>query len=355
MDLADVVRRHGPAYLLKYGARMPAAHRQALEAIVRCHTPACGGSLYVCDACGEPHFAYHRCGHRAHGQCGGAQGEAWRARQEERLLPVPYFLVTCTIPEGLRALFREHQSLCYGMLMQESAAALQDIARQPRYLGGELGLLGVLHTWTRQLIYHPHVHYLVPGLALGVDGTLCFPKNPDFLLPVQRASARLRARLRQRLRAEAPELYAQVPATVWRQPWVLHCQPAGRGPEALSYLARYIYKTAISSARLLSQDEHTVTFSYRESGTGAARTCTLTGEEFLRRFLQHVLPKGFHRVRSFGWLSPAAKTHFSQVAALLDAPAPPPRPAGPPRVALLCPHCQKPLRRIGSFGRAPPP
>jgi hypothetical protein len=241
------------------------------------------------------------------------------------------------------------------MLMQESAAALQDVARQPRYLGGDLGLLGVLHTWTRQLIYHPHVHYLVPGVALGADGTLCFPKNPDSLLPVQRASSRFRARLRQRLRAEAPELYRQVPGAVWRQPWVLHCQPAGRGPEALSYLSRYIYKTAIASARLLRQDDRTVTFVYRESGTGQTRTCTLAGEEFLRRFLQHVLPKGFHRVRYFGWRSPAAKVYFQQVAALLDAPAPPPRPAGPRGVELLCPHCHQPLRRIGTFGRAPPP
>jgi hypothetical protein len=160
MDLAEVVRRHSPAYLVKHGARMPPAHRAALAAILRCHTPACGGSLYVCDGCGQPHYAYHRCGHRACGQCGHPQGEAWRARQGERLLPATYFLVTCTIPEELRALFRRHQRECYGWLFQESAAALQDVARQPRYLGGELGLLGVLHTWTRQLAYHPHVHYL---------------------------------------------------------------------------------------------------------------------------------------------------------------------------------------------------
>src|SRR5258708_394012 len=232
---------------------MPPTHRRAREAIRRCHPPACGGSLYVCDACGHQHFAYHRCGHRACGQCGYPQGEAWRARQQQRLLPVPYFLVTCTVPQELRALFRAHQELCYGMLMQESAATLQDIARQPRYLGGELGLLGVLHTWTRQLVYHPHVHYLVPGVARRTDGTLCFPKNPAYLLPVSRLSARLRARWRQRLLREAPELCRQVLPATWRKPWTLHCTPAGRGPEALGYLSRYIYKTALSSARLLCQ------------------------------------------------------------------------------------------------------
>jgi len=353
MDLADVVRRHGLAYLAKFGARMPNAHRQGLAAIMRCHTPECGGSLYVCDACGCQRFAYHRCGHRACGQCGFAQGEAWRAQQSERLLPLTYFLVTCTIPEELRALFRRNQRLCYGMLMQESAAALQDVARQLRYLGGELGILGVLHTWSRQLVYHPHVHYLVPGVARRADGTLCFPKDTEYLLPVQRVSARLRSRMRQRLRAEAPLLYQQVPSSVWRRPWVLHCKSAGRGAEALSYLSRYIHKTAISSARLLSQTDQNVTFSYRESGTGQERTCTLTGEEFLRRFLQHVLPKGFHRVRHAGWLSPAAKSRFAEVAAMLDAP-PPPRPATLLPIVIRCPHCQKPLRRIASFGRAPP-
>jgi hypothetical protein len=354
MDLAEVVRRHSPAYLAKHGARMPPAHRQALAAILRCHTPACGGSLYVCDGCGQPHYAYHRCGHRACGQCGHPQGEAWRARQGERLLPATYFLITCTVPEELRTLFRRHQRECYGWLFQESAAALQDVARQPCYLGGELGLLGVLHTWTRQLAYHPHVHYLVPGVARRADGTLCFPKDPAYLLPVQRASARFRARLRQRLQAEAPDLYRLVPPAVWRKAWVLHCQPSGRGPEALSYLSRYIYKTALSSTRLLSQDEHTVTFRYRESGTGQERTCTLTGEEFLRRFLQHVLPKGFHRVRHYGWLSPAAQAHFAGVATLLAAPAPTAKPAPPPPLVLLCPHCGRPLRRVAHIPRAPP-
>jgi hypothetical protein len=354
MDLADVVRRHGPAYFAKHGARMPHAHRRALEAILRCHTPACGGSLYVCQACGHQHFAYHRCGHRACGQCGHVQAEAWHARQQQRLLPVTYFLVTCTIPQELRTVFRAQQRLCYGLLMQESAAALQDVAGQPRYLGGELGLLGVLHTWSRQLSYHPHVHYLVPGVARCAEGTLCFPQNPAYLLPVRRLSARLRTRLRQRLQRESPELYAQVAPTVWRQPWVVHCKAAGRGPEALRYLSRYIYKTALSSARLCSQTDRTVTFSYRDSNTGDDRACTLSGDEFLRRFLQHVLPKGFHRVRHSGWLSPAAKAHFAQVASLLAA-APPALPAAcSPRLVVLCSCCQKPMHLAGHIPRAPP-
>jgi Putative transposase/Transposase zinc-binding domain len=354
MNLADVVRRHGPAYIQKYGARMPQRHRRALDAILRCHTPACGGSLYVCAECGHQHFAYHRCGHRACGQCGFPQGEAWRARQQERLLPVTYFLLTCTVPQELRSVFRRHPELCYGILMQESAAALQDVAKQPRYFGGALGLLGVLHTWTRQLRYHPHVHYLVPGVARCDDGTLCFPKDPAFLLPVARVSARLRNRFEQRFRRDAVELYRQIVPSVWRKSWVVHCQSAGRGSEALGYLSRYIYQTAISGARLLAQDDESVTFSYRDSTSGERHSCRLPAERFLQRFLQHVLPKGFHRVRHSGWLSPAACQHFAQVATLLAVCLAAVRPRPTALVVILCPKCQKPLRRMAHIPRAPP-
>ena len=354
MNLADVLRRHGPDYLRKYGSRMPASHRAAMEAILRCHTPACGGSLYSCDDCGNQRFAYHRCGHRACGQCGHPQAQAWLEAQTERLLPVGYFLATFTIPESLRVLFRAHQRLCYDLLFTESAATLRDIAVQPRHLGGEPGMLGVLHTWTRQLIYHPHVHYLLPGVVLCEDGALGFPRKPEYLLPVELLSARFQARLRERLSSEHPELYAQVPQEVWHCKWVVHCQYAGRGKEALSYLSRYIHKTAISATRLLSQDEESVTFSYRESGTGEERTLTLSGEEFLRRFLQHVLPRGFRRVRSYGWLSPAAKTRFEKICIQLNAHCTP-KPMRP-KVAVArveCPHCKKAMRRIAEFSHAP--
>jgi hypothetical protein len=354
MDLADVVRRHGPPFLRKYGARVPGFHRAALAAILRCHTPAAGGSLYACDDCGHQRFAYHRCGHRACNQCGHPQQQAWLEAQTERLLPAGYFLVTFTIPQELRGLFRSHQRICYNALFTESARTLQEIARQPRYLGGDLGLLGVLHTWTRQLIYHPHVHYLVPAVALREDGTVCFPREPEFLLPVRRLGARFRARMWQRLRAADPALYARVPTRVWRKPWIVHSQFAGRGQQALGYLSRYIYKTAISGTRLIGQDDQHVTFSYRDSGTHLERILTLSGESFLRRFLQHVLPKGFRRVRSYGWLSPAAKERFERVCTLLNAPviARVVRPAW--TISIACPHCEKPMRRIAEFGRAPP-
>jgi hypothetical protein len=365
MDLADVVRRHGPAYLRRHGDAMPPSHRRALEDILRCHTAAAGGSLYRCGPCGEERFAYHRCGNRACGRCGHPQAQAWLERQQEQLLAgVPYFLVTFTVPEELRPLFRQHQRLLYGLLLRESAATLQEIAAKPRHFGGSLAMLGVLHTWTRQLVYHPHVHYVVPGVALAPDGTLAFGASPEFFLPVQVLSARFRSRMRQALQALAPELLARVPGKTWRKGWVVHSQPAGSGEKALQYLSRYVFKTAISSARLLWQDDERVAFSWRDSATREERTCVLAADEFLRRFLQHVLPRRFRRVRTYGWLSPAAKLRKSQVHALLGTDRSPQNQPGreshasPARrhrpVQFLCPHCSRPMARIGELGRAPP-
>jgi Putative transposase/Transposase zinc-binding domain len=354
MDLADVVRRHGPAYMKRFGDRLPQAHRRALEAILRCHTAACGGSLYLCPQCGALHFRYHGCGHRACGQCGHAQAQAWLERQTSRLLPADYFLVTFTVPKDLRRWIRREPRFFYDLLLRESAATLQDVAAHPRYgFAGRLGFLSVLHTWTRQLVYHPHLHCVIPAVALRADHALGWPRQRGFLLPVHRLSARWRSRLRQALWAQRPDLAAHIPAQVWRGPWVVHSQAAGRGAQALQYLSRYIFRTAISSARLLWQDERRVCFSYTDSKSGQKRSCTLEAEEFLRRFLQHVLPKVFHRVRSYGWLSPAAKKSYEHLRVLLSAlaaPAPKPR----PKVRVSCPRCFCPMRRIAQLSRAPP-
>jgi hypothetical protein len=354
MDLADVVRRHGPAYLERFGERIPKAHRRALEAILRCHTPACGGSLYLCPECGDLHFHYHGCGHRACGQCGHAQAQAWLERQTARLLPVDYFLATFTVPEALRPWIRGEQTFFYDLLLRESAATLQDVAAQPRHgLAGRLGLLSVLHTWTRQLVYHPHVHCVIPAVALREDASLGWPRQRDFLLPVQQLSARWRNRLRAALLEHRPHIASKINPSVWRSPWVVHLQPAGRGRQALEYLSRYIFRTAISSARLLWQDDHHVCFGYTESKSGQQRACTLSAMEFLRRFLQHVLPKGFHRVRSYGWLSPAARESYEHLCALLDVrTAPTHQPH--PQVHVVCARCSCLMQRIAEFSRAPP-
>lgn len=359
--LADIVRRHAPEYLQRFGAKVPAAHLAALRAIARCRTPSNGGHRYRCTHCAAEHFVFHSCHHRACPQCGAPEAHVWLERQRERLLPVPYFLVTFTIPGALRTVFRSHQRLCYRLLFAASTAALQEVAAQPRLLGAKLGFLGVLHTWTRQLLYHPHVHFIVPGGGLRAD-ELKWRKchttkaGEPYLLPVHVLSRRFRQLLKESLQAEDPALFATLAAPVWSCEWVVHSQAAGSGHAALGYLARYVARTALSNARLLKDENHQITFGYTESATGAEKTCALEANEFLRRFLQHVLPSGFQRIRHFGWLHPRANQRFLRVQTLLAVPLVFRDPISiEPPLHLRCPRCaQFTLRLIGRLPRAPP-
>lgn len=353
IPLAEVLRRHWPAYERKFGARLLPSHRRAVAAIVSCRTSALGGQLFGCE-CGRQHFAYHSCNHRACPQCGHADATEWLNRQRRRLLPVPYCLVTFTVPQQLRALIRSNQKALYALLLRHSAAALLEVGRDHKDLGAELGLLAVLQTWTRDLRFHPHVHCVVPAGGLSPDGLRWVrPKRPNYFLPEAALAMRLRTRLKQALRQDHPQLFSQIPKEVWSLDWVADVQCVGRGEPALKYLAAYVYRTAFSAERILSDDGQLLTFTYRDGKDRRTRTVCLAPEQFLHRFLQHVLPKGFQRVRHFGWLSPAAKARFERVAALLDWKAPaliPPTPLPPP----LCPCCQKPMRLIGRLPRAPP-
>jgi hypothetical protein len=354
LELAEVLARHWPAYRRRFGARMLPSQRAAVGAILSCRTPARGGQLYRC-RCGHTHYAYHSCGHRACPKCGHADASAWIARQQCRLLPgVPYFLVTFTVPAELRELIRSQQRLLYGLLMRESAATLQEVAARPKHLGAQLGLLGVLHTWSRQLIYHPHVHYVVAGAGLSADGRRWQRvRSPQFFLPERVLARRFRHRLRRVLAREDPAALARVAARVWRTDWVVDVIAVGTGDGALKYLSRYVYRTALASARILADDERGVTFRFRQSEDGRWKTVTLAPAEFLRRFLQHVLPAGFQRVRHYGWLAGAARARWQQIETLLDwrRPEPPPvKPVPPPQ----CPQCHQPMCWVGRLARAPP-
>lgn len=337
----------------------PAA-RRALAAIRRCRTPALGGHVYRCADCTGTDFAYHSCHHRACPRCGGSRTAAWTAKQEARLLPVPYFLLTFTVPAELRPVFSAKPAAMHAALFRESAATLQQMAAERRLLGAELGFIGVLHTWGRQLQHHPHVHYIVPGGGLSPDGRTWVPaRQADWLLPVAKLAAVFARRMEEAVRAGAPAAHAGLPAGMWRQRWVVHAQPAGSGEAVVRYLARYVGRSAISDERIVAATEHTVTFRYTDSATQQRRLCTLGAAEFLRRYLQHVPPTGQHRVRYFGWLHPSAKARLRKVETLLQKPivvaAPPPVPV---KWHLQCPHCHGlSLVRIGTLprqARAPP-
>jgi hypothetical protein len=358
--LADWLVRQAPGYRKRHGARLTPERTRALAAIERCRTPAQGGQVYRCAECGGTHFGYHSCHHRACPRCGGAETAAWTARQEERLLPVPYFLVTFTLPGPVQALASTDSALLYELLFTESAATLQEVAANSRVLGAELGMLGVLHTSGRQLQRHPHLHYIVPGGGLRPDHHRWRKlRQPDWLLPVDLLSAVFASRMEEALRAAAPALHAQIPDSCWRGTWVVHSQPAGSGAAVVRYLARYVFRTAISDQRIVQLDDHRVVFHYIDSATKQRRTCRLDADEFLRRYLQHVPPEGFHRVRYFGWMHPAAKRRRAivetLVAAVILVRA---KPENPPQWHLRCPHCHAfaliAIERIKPQARAPP-
>ncbi|HYM90176.1 MAG TPA: IS91 family transposase [bacterium] len=350
LEVADIVRLHGAAYRARYGQALGASHRRALRDLAACRTPACGGHVYQCDHCGETRYTYPSCGNRHCPKCHRDQTERWLAAQRAHLLPCAYFLLTFTLPEALRALARTHPKKVYGLLMQCAAAALQTLALDPRYLGARLGCLAVLHTWTRALLYHPHVHLLVTAGGLAADGAGWIPsKHRSYLVPVQALSPIFRAKMCAGLQKAG--VLAQVPPAVWQQGWVVHCQPAGRGEQVLAYLDRSLCRLAITNSRLERLADGQVTFRYRDNRTHKMRRVTLPGVEFLHRFLQHVLPRGCTKVRSYGLWSPTCRPQLAQAQALLavpEAPAsadPAPRtPAAPPPAsapaAARCPRCR---------------
>jgi hypothetical protein len=374
----QLLRRLAPEYLAEFGPGLPGRQRKVLKKILTCRTPALGGQLFQCPDCPGFEYRYHSCNDRHCPQCGQTDADAWLERQRARLLlPVPYFLVTFTVPEALRHFIRSHPAIALDLLFAASAQALQDLAANPRRLGAQLGMLGVLHTWSRTLIYHPHVHYLVPGGGLSPDGRRWVSARREFLLHHRALGDRFRTVFRERLQQQPPELFAQVPAPVWKAHWNVGCQAAGSGENALRYLARYVFKTATANRQLPLLPDGKVRWDYRVSKTGQPAAIQLDPLELIRRFLQHVLPRNFARVRTFGWLHPAAKVRANRVRALLrEAPRlspaeqaawqPPGEPAGeterpepevPPHPQpttknphpYLCPRCQKAMRLVGAW------
>ncbi len=355
LELADIFRHYGPAYRQKYATKLLPSHRQAMRAIEHCRTEALGGQVYRCTACGETRYSYHSCRNRHCPKCQHEQTEDWLQLQRGLLLPVPYFLLTFTLPAQLRQIASQNQKLIYNLLFRASAQATQQLARDPRFVGGQIGMVGVLHTWTRQLAYHPHVHYLVPGGGLSADGLTWRPAHPNFFLPVKALSRLFRATF-QRLLQKTP-LFPQVASEVWKKNWVVHCKAVGNGQTALRYLAPYIFRVALSNRRLVrmentgQMESSQVTFQYRTSDTGQLKQSTLSAEKFMQRFLQHVLPRGFVKVRYYGFFGATLRARLvalQQHLGKFTTPGPS-EPAHSPtsqtqaRSNILCPQCGLPM------------
>jgi len=334
-----------------------------MRAIEACRTEALGGHVYTCPNCATTRYSYHSCRNRHCPTCQQDAAQTWLARQQELLLPVPYFLVTFTLPAELRDSAYRHQRTLYDLLFRASAAALQQLAHDPRFLGAAIGMVGVLQTWTRDLRYHPHVHYLVPGGGLAEDGRTWVTAKADFLVHVKPLAALFRAKLRAALRQTA--LWAEIPTAVWQQPWVVDCRPVGTARAALKYLAPYIFRVALSNNRLVQVANDQVTFRYTVGATGQTRYCTLPVEAFIQRFLQHVLPKGFVKVRYYGLFRPGNRQLLARIRSQLllqqyMAEMPPPVFATSTVATareMVCPTCGQPMRLeriLQPHNRGPP-
>ena len=270
-----------------------------------------GGHVVLCNACGVQEYAYHSCRHRSCPKCGQQQGEDWLDARRKELLPVPYFHVVFTVPKELRRIIRKHQRVLYRALITAAARTLLEVARNPRHAGGNIGVMAVLHTWTRTLEFHPHVHCLVPAGVIDEHGQWRGIDRP-WLAPHKLLAKVFRAKLLALMSAEVPGLHP--PGSVFRTPWVVHVDLPKHGSDrVLQYLARYVHRTALSDHRILKVTATHVLFKYRDRERRHWHTMKLSGQEFLRRFLQHVWPKGFHKVRYFGFWSRASQEQLQAV------------------------------------------
>lgn len=315
IEVSDIFRRFGGDYLAKHGDAMLPSHKRALNDIVNCRTEALGGHLFQCDTCHHPIYAFHSCKNRHCPKCHTEQTNRWLESRREELLPIPYFHVTITVPESLRPLFRANQKDTYALFMKVCAEAILKLAKDPRHIGGLVGILMVLHTWTQMLLIHPHVHCLVTGGGVSETGHWILAKN-GFLFPVKALSRLVRGKFMAAMKEMRPDL--ELPKAVWQQEWVSNCTPWGTGEQAvLDYLARYAFRVAITNNRIEAMDNQTVTFRHKDRKQRRWRTCRVSGEEFIRRFLQHVLPKGFHKVRYFGLWNPQKRPVVQRVRLLM--------------------------------------
>lgn len=343
--IQQIFCEHAAAYAERYGASMTQGQRQVLRAICECRSGDCGHHVFECPECGTTHVANSSCGNRHCPVCQHEKAAEWVYRRELDLLPCTYFLATFTLPEAVRAVTWRLPAEVYDALLDEAAASLRTLEADPRFVGCRVsGFFGVLHTWGRLLQFHPHAHFVIPGGGLSADLSQWVAARGDFLVHVRALSRLFRGKMRARL--EALGLADELPPEVWTQDWVVHCKAIGDGRRVLKYLGAYVFRVAISDARVVAYDGRQVTFLYQRVGSSKWRRCTLAALEFIRRFLQHVLPKGFTKIRHFGFLAPNCKAPIQRIRELIcvlyemlrDLPI---RAAAPRKTKpLRCPRCR---------------
>lgn len=315
--IQDIFTQFAPEYLTRYRDRMPKNHIKALKAMVSCRTAACGLVVYDCSKCGQVHVGFRSCGNRHCALCQYHKTRQWLDRQLERQLPGHHFLITFTVPEKLRTPFRSNQRKAYTALFAASAQTLKAFAADDKFIGGDLpGFFGVLHTWGRTMQYHPHIHYVVPGGALSKADGKWHPSRLDFFAPVKAMSKVFRAKLKDQLRAAG--LLNAIDPSVWGKPFNVNSQTVTNSHQSIKYLAPYVFKVAISDGRIVRLNNRIVVFRYKKPKSRRWRIMTLDVMEFIRRFLQHVLPTGFMKIRYYGFMGSGSSVSLDQIRSLIE-------------------------------------
>lgn len=349
----DVIGRFAGAFWTRHGDAVTVDQRKALQAILQCRTPALGGHRYDCD-CGLEHYAWHSCNHRLCPQCGAADNAEWVGRQLEKLLPVPYFLVTFTLPSQLRPIALSHHKVIDRFLKESSEVLREILADRKRTGFTKSGFFGAYQSWTQEMRYHPHIHYIVPGVGLNAENKAVHLKKPDFLVYARPLSDLLRARLLNRLKDEGL-IDIKLFWKLWKIDWVTDVKPVGNGSSAVKYTGQYIHHSVISDHRVLAIEGATVRIRTKNRDTNEFEEVRIAGVEFIRRLLLHTLPSGFHRVRYRGFLHARAKPTLQWLQTLLDARLAKRGTTTPVSASpYTCPRCGTPMRRGEKLSRAPP-
>jgi len=345
MTLAELVRCYYPQFIEAYGSKMRPEHHFALRAMTDCHTSACGEMTYSCDPCQQQQTAFHSCGHRFCPKCQHQTNSAWLLRQQQKLLPVNYFMVTFTLPFEIRQWVWHHQRIAYGCLFQAAIDTLNTFATHDKSLVGKLGLTAVLHTHSRRLDYHPHIHVIVPAGAFNVKTSRWHTKSVKFLFNEFALAKVFQARFFELLK----QSHIQCPNRLPKK-WVAQCQQVGKGESALKYLARYLYRGVINENNIICNSKQQVTFRYKDSKIKQWKVITEPAVQFLWRVLQHVLPKGFRRARDYGFLHCLAKSTLKRIQLMLKVSIP--LASKVIKKIQCCPCCGNPMHFV-AFSRLP--
>jgi hypothetical protein len=355
--IQKIFRIYGKQYLKLYGERMPRIHKKVMRDICDCRSGSFGTILYACHDCHTIQSIPCCCGNRHCPTCHQYKAEEWLHKQMENLLPTHYFLFTLTLPEGLRDVTRSNQRIVYRAMFSCAHGALIKLAKDKRFIGSSrIGYLAVLHTWGSVLQYHPHIHMVIPGGAVSKDGDQWLSSREDLFVHTKPFEIIFRAKFRDEMKKA--KLFHEIDPSLWKHEWVVDSQPAGKGQNALRYLARYVFRVAISNNRIKSIKDNAITFTYKDRERKTWKTMELKPMEFIRRFLQHVLPRGFMKIRHYGFLNPNSSFSIDRLRELISLihDVVKELSVSIPKIIkrkLKCAHCGNPLRYL-AFLKPPP-